>query len=237
MSIAWLTVLKAFTRSTKATYIPMLCLWRAWRAVLMTNRPSWHPTPGEERNFVGQPCSFITLNRRLHVILLNTLAPMSMRFTPLHLFGSERSPLFGTGTNINKYDKHKWVKLRQNNKKCPSLLLFKGKHPTYGRKRAIRYYHCRADKIRPVNYLCKKPPYIFSIMTDQTQYNLVHKSQRTIKSVSVVHRTQCKYSLILIIHIDWVIINLIHDIIDDVEYEKNHRTIFGFNVTKISLVI
>ena len=64
----------------------------------MTNQLYWHPTPVERPNCAGQPCGFITLNRCLHIMLIKTLALMSMRSTPPHLFGLERSPLFGTGT-------------------------------------------------------------------------------------------------------------------------------------------
>ena len=38
------------------------------------------------------------LNNILHRRLLKTLIPMSIRLTPLHLLGSDRSPLFGTST-------------------------------------------------------------------------------------------------------------------------------------------
>ena len=36
-------------------------------------------------------------------MLLNTLDPMYISVTPRHLFGSERSPLFGTGTSCPSY--------------------------------------------------------------------------------------------------------------------------------------
>ena len=94
----WITVSNALTNSTNVTYVGRLYLWRAWSAVLMKKRPYWQPTPGEEPNFVGHPCNFIILNNLLRIILLNTSVPMSIRFIPLHLFGSERSPILGTVT-------------------------------------------------------------------------------------------------------------------------------------------
>ena len=99
--ILWLTVSNYLTKSTNVTYVGRLCLWRAWSAIFMTKLPSWQPTPGEEPNCVGHPCNLIIFNNLLHIILLNTLAPISMRFTPLHLFGSDRSPLLGTGTTLS----------------------------------------------------------------------------------------------------------------------------------------
>ena len=96
--ILWLTMSNALTRSTNVTYADSLCLWREWGADLMTKRPTWQPTPFEEPNCVGHPFNLIILNNLLHIILINTLVPISMRFTPLHLFESYRYPLFGTGT-------------------------------------------------------------------------------------------------------------------------------------------
>ena len=60
--------------------------------------PSWHPTPGEDPNWYLTPCFLIILNNRLQIKLLNTFAQISIRFTPLHLLGSDRSPFLGAGT-------------------------------------------------------------------------------------------------------------------------------------------
>ena len=69
-----------------------------WSIVFIVKVLSWHPTLGEDPNWYLTPCFLIILNNLLQIKLLNTLDPMSVIVTPLHLLVSKRSPLLDTGT-------------------------------------------------------------------------------------------------------------------------------------------
>ena len=60
-------------------------------------------TPGVDPNWYLNPCFFINLNNLVHRMLLNTLKPISISVTLRHLFGLERSPIFGTGTSCPSF--------------------------------------------------------------------------------------------------------------------------------------
>ena len=60
--------------------------------------PCWHPTPKVEPKWYLTPCDFMILNAHPHRMLLDMFSPISMRVTPRYFLGSDRSPLFGTGT-------------------------------------------------------------------------------------------------------------------------------------------
>ena len=95
---SWFEVSNALTRSANSTQVVKLWLRRRCSIVLIVKLSSWHPTPGVEPNWYLTPCLSIILNNRVHRMLLMILDPMSMRVNPRHLFGSEKSPLLGTGT-------------------------------------------------------------------------------------------------------------------------------------------
>ena len=54
--------------------------------------PYWNTTPIVQPNWSLTPCSFIVLNARLHRMLLNLFAPISIRVMPHHFLVSDKSP-------------------------------------------------------------------------------------------------------------------------------------------------
>ena len=58
-------------------------------------------------------CLSIILNNRVHRILLKILDPMSIGVNPRHFFGSEKSPILGTGNTWPSCHSVKSVSLRQ----------------------------------------------------------------------------------------------------------------------------
>ena len=90
--------MKVFTRSTKATQLGMLWLFNKCRRVFKENLPSWHTTNGVDPNWYLTPHDFIIFNAHPHKMLLNMFALIFVRVKPRHLLGSNRFPIFGTGT-------------------------------------------------------------------------------------------------------------------------------------------
>ena len=93
-----LEVSKAFNISANATKLGKLLLCHRFIKVFNVKLPSCHPTPGVYPNRYLAPYVFIILNARPHRMLLNIFALMSVRVTPQHFLGSDKSPIFGNGT-------------------------------------------------------------------------------------------------------------------------------------------
>jgi hypothetical protein len=68
-------------------------------SVLRTKSPLQHPRSGVPPNWKYVPCSLSRWNACPFITELKILEQTSMSITPHHLFGSERSPTFGTGTH------------------------------------------------------------------------------------------------------------------------------------------
>ncbi len=96
-SSVWFAVSYALTRSMNPTYNGRWWFWHALISAFRFNSPSLHPTSGGPPNWNLVP-SF--LRRRKAQVLrtkLKTLLHFSIKIMPCHLFGSLRSPFFGTG--------------------------------------------------------------------------------------------------------------------------------------------
>ena len=91
-------MLKYFTRSANVTQIGKFLLCHRCSKVFKLKLPCWHPTPGVEPNLYLNPCDFMMFNAHSHRMILNLFSPMYIRVTPCHFLGSDKSPLFGTGT-------------------------------------------------------------------------------------------------------------------------------------------
>ena len=70
---------------------------RALMSVFRVNSPSLHPTSGVPPNWNLVPCFSRRRKAQVFRTELNTLLHMSISMIPRHLFGSLRSPFFGTG--------------------------------------------------------------------------------------------------------------------------------------------
>ena len=72
----------------------------SWSNVFRVKTASRQPREGVAPNWYGTPCSF---RRRCSLLLMNmliTLDVTSSNVIPRQLFGSERSPLFGSGVTV-----------------------------------------------------------------------------------------------------------------------------------------
>ena len=109
----WLEVSNALTRSKNITNVGRLWLYRRCNIFLIVKLLCWHPTSGMEKNCYFTPCFLIILNNLVHRILMNIFDPISISVSPLHLLGSPRSLILGTGTSWPSWHSVKSVSLFQ----------------------------------------------------------------------------------------------------------------------------
>ena len=141
--------------------------------------------------------------------------------------------------NVQRNDdvNHRGMKLRWN-KIFPSLNVLNRKLSLHGSKGVLRHYHYRSDtKIGPGIFVTRRITFSFQACT--IKLSLPRKS--TIKDTRNQTKYRkvydCKYSLVIGSHNNWIIINFLGYGTDNVEYEFIDRTILYGNIMNMSLIV
>ena len=130
------------------------------------------------------------------------------------------------------------MKMRWNKKLIPSLNCIDGKSSPYGSKGVLRHYHYWSDpklgpgvvEIRINTCSCHSCTKILSLPWDSTV--------REAFNHPIYGRVyNCKYSIIIDYHNNWIVMNFLDDGSGNVEYECINITILDANITNTYFLI
>ena len=120
----------------------------------------------------------------------------------------------------------------------PSLNGINGQIFPYGRKIFLRHYHCRSDpKLGPGVLSLGGIPCSLNYCTTPLSLPWNYKIKDACNNPIYERVYGCKYSMFIVYHNTWIVINFIYYGTDKLEYEHIHIIILYVNVNNISFII